>query len=452
MHGRILGAALGALALCSPLAARAQATPTYYVPPKLVKHGTNSSAIAGKGVVVVQVLVNKDGSFKVSKVLHTTNSGDNAAALEIARTSTYRPASRGPQKLTAYYDYSLRFTSSGAASADEGSQSRSGGAAGPGGAAGAAGGGAGRFEAMLRAGNYSGAQAGLRSYVGEHPGDARAQSDLGVADTYLSDYAGAVEAFDKAGTIPSGVKAVAAKAYAEDTNLLINDKQNDKAIVVAKRATEVAPNVISYNDLGNAELQAGQNDAAVADLEKARSLGPSSPNVKPKARAQVDANLVAAYLATSNVAKAKVVAAEAAGLDPGQGGVAGTLFANYYSKQAQTLSKAGKNGDAAALLEQAAATAPKEAAVQMYAGAAFNYLQVQPKPDNDKAKADADKALALAPSDAQANFAEGVALGNTGKNKDALSYLNKADDAAKKDNNTQLATQIENAIKQLQPK
>lgn len=450
MHGRILGAALGALTLCSPLAARAQAVPTYYAPPKLVKHGTNLSAIAGKGVVVVQVLVNKDGSFKVSKVLHTTNSGDNAAALEIARTSTYRPASRGPQKLTAYYDYSLRFTSSGAASADEGSQSGGGGAAGAGAAGGV--GGPGRYEAMLRAGNYSGAQAGLRTYVGEHPGDSRAQSDLGVADTFLSDFAGAVDAFDKAGTIAPGMKSVAAKAYAEDTNALIKNNQSDKAIAVAKRAAQLAPSLFTYNNLGSAEVQTGQNDAAVTDLEKARSLGPSTPNAKPKDRAQLDVNLVDAYLATNNIEKAKTVAAEAAQLDPSQSGAAGNQFANYYYKQSQTLSKAGKAGEAAAMLEQGAASAPKAAALQLYTQAAFTYLGAQPKPDNDKAKADADKALALGPDDAQANFAEGVALANTGKGKDALTYLNKADDAAKKDNDTKLATAIENAIKQLPPK
>lgn len=451
MNGRISGAAFGALALVTPLIAHAQATPTYYVPPKLATHGTNTSAIAGKGIVVVQVLVNKNRSFKVIKILHSTNKGDNAAALEIARKSTYRPASRGAQKLTAYYDYTLRFTAAGAASADEGSGAGAGGG-GTASAGSASAGGAGRFEAMLHAGNYSAAQAGLRSYVAQHPNDARGQSDLGVADTFLSDYAGAVDAFDKAGTIGPSFKSVAVKAYSEETNSLLKDNQADKAIAVGKRATELAPSAVAYNDLGNAELQVGQNTAAVTDLEKARTLAGSTPDIKPKAHAQIDANLVAAYLATNDVQKAKAVAAEATQLDPSQSGGAGNIFANYYSKQAQTLSKAGKNGDAAAMLEQAAASAPRQAAVQLYAEAAFNYLQAQPKPENDKAKADADKALALAPDDAQANFAEGIAFANSGKSTDALTYLNKADAAAKKDNDTKLATAIENAIKQLPSK
>ena len=65
-------------------------------------------------------------------------------------------------------------------------------------------------------------------------------------------------------------------------------------------------------------------------------------------------------------------------------------------------------------------------------------------------KADADKALAIDPGDAVANFAAGVALGNTpGKSEDALTFLNKADASAKKANNASLSAQIENVIKQL---
>ncbi len=185
MHRRIsTAAAVAAAALCAPLVA--PAAPIYYVAPTTIHRGTNSSPIGGKGLVVVQVLVNKDGSFKVTKILRSTNAGDNAAALEIARTSTYRPASRGPQKLTAYYDYTLRFTSSGAASTAR-SDSGAGAAAGAGAATGGT-----KFEMMARAGNYSGAQSGLSSYVADHPGDLHAQAEFGIVDTYLGDYPGAI--------------------------------------------------------------------------------------------------------------------------------------------------------------------------------------------------------------------------------------------------------------------
>ena len=69
-----------------------------FVPAKLVRQGTTTNSIAGSGTVVVQVQVNADGSHKAIKVISSTNPGDNAAAMEIAQNSSYRPgASRhGP--------------------------------------------------------------------------------------------------------------------------------------------------------------------------------------------------------------------------------------------------------------------------------------------------------------------------------------------------------------------
>jgi len=63
--------------------------------------------------------------------------------------------------------------------------------------------------------------------------------------------------------------------------------------------------------------------------------------------------------------------------------------------------------------------------------------------------ADADKALALDPGNALAYYAAGVSMANQNKPKDALDYLKKADDAAKKDGDTDLATQVEAAIKRV---
>ena len=66
-------------------------------------------SIAGSGRVVVQVQVNADGSHKAIRVIHSSNSGDNAAAMEIAQNSTYRPAHRGGKPITAFYDFTLNF-------------------------------------------------------------------------------------------------------------------------------------------------------------------------------------------------------------------------------------------------------------------------------------------------------------------------------------------------------
>jgi hypothetical protein len=66
----------------------------------------------------------------------------------------------------------------------------------------------------------------------------------------------------------------------------------------------------------------------------------------------------------------------------------------------------------------------------------------------------ADKALALAPNNAQANFAEGIALTgqwagshNDGTKKQAADAMAKADQQAKADGNEALALQVETFIK-----
>ncbi len=430
MNGRRSLAALTlAGAALSPLIAAADTNAiTYYAAPSLVKRGTNTSAIAGAGTVVVQVMVNKDGTFKVTHVIHSTNPGDNAAALEIAKTSTYKPASRGPQKLSAFYDFTLKFTSTGAAAApsDTGSQA-----------------GAAQYERMIRAGNYSGAQSGLKSYLAQHPEDTNGQQLLGVASSFLNDDEDAVAAFDKGGTISPNYKSVASKAYADYAATAQKNNQPDKAVDAAKKAVALAPGFYTYNTLGSAESTAGQNDAAIADLEKARSLGESA---KPSDRALVDANLASVYLNAGKPDMAKQVAAEAAKLDPSST-VVQNVLANYYVKQAQAASAAGKGAAAAAAFEQAAAVAPAQAAT-FYTQAAFANLGANPDPAS--AKASADKALALKPDDPSANYAAGIALADQpGKSKDALVYLTKADGLAKSANDTKLTGEIEAAIKQL---
>ena len=109
---------------------------------------------------------------------------------------------------------------------------------------------------------------------------------------------------------------------------------------------------------------------------------------------------------------------------------------------------AGKFAEGATAYEQAATAAPSQA-VSSYVGVAFAYLKMKPNPSNEKAKSDADRALALDPTNAQANFAAGLALAQSGKSKDALAYLEKADASAKSGNDASLTAAIESVIKQL---
>ncbi|MBD5654954.1 MAG: hypothetical protein IAI50_07200 [Candidatus Eremiobacteraeota bacterium] len=364
----------------------------------------------------------------MSKILRSTNHGDAAAALDVAKHATYAPANRGTKKLAAFYDYTLRFKAGGASAADS---------AAPAGPA--------AFEREIHAGNYSGAQTGLKAYVAQHPDDLKAQADLGAADTYLNDYEAAVAAFDKAGTIGDESKAIAAKAYAEYAQSELKSKENDKAVAAAKRAAELAPTFSTYNTLGFAEFSAGDYPSSVTDLEKARSLGQST-NAKPHDRAQVDDNLMSAYYAAGKPDQAKTIFAEVAQLDPSDTN-SQSIVASSMVKSAKTLQDAGKPAEAAAIYEQAATVAPSQAAA-LYDNAAFAYLAMK-TPANDKAIAAAGKSLAINPNDAEANFAEGVALSNSGKSKDALDFFNKAGAAAKQANNASLSAAVDRAIKQL---
>ncbi len=437
MDRNSLSAAACALAIVAPLAASAaDITANYYTPPKLKTQGTSKTPVGGAGTVVVKVLVTKTGAATVQGVIKSTNHRDDAAALEIAKSSTYRPATRGSVAQTAFYDFTLKFASNGSGAAQTSAASGEA----PGGLAG--------FEREIRAANYAGAQSGLQTFIAAHPSDTKAQVDLGVASAFLGQYSAAAEAFDKAGTVPDNYKALAAKAYNDAASEKIVAKDYPVAIADAKHAVALAPSPFTYNTLGTAEEAANDHTASIADLEKARSLAAAISGFKGTDLAKIDANLVLSYLAADKADRAKPILDEIAKSDPSATN-AQQYVRGYYEKSASDLVKAKKFTDAAALYEKAAVTFPSIAATE-YANAAFMYLQAQPKPDNDHAKADADKALALDPNNASANFAAGVSLANQpGKTKDALVFLNKADASAKAGNDTALAANVENVLKQL---
>lgn len=403
----------------------------YYYPPKLLKRGTSTTPIEGPGAVTIQVLVHKDGTFKVQRILKSTNPGDDRAALEIAQTSNYKPACKGGKNQLAFYDFTLNFSGTGTTSGTQAEQGEL-----P------------RIERMINAGNFSGAQAALGDYLKAHPDEARAELDLAVADTFLNDYEGAAAAFDKAGTIPQKYRSVAGKAYVEVANALLKAKKTDAALATARKAVELAPGFGTYNILGIAEYSGGQYAVAAADFERAREAAAKSDSgATPPLRAQIDVNLTSAYLNAGNLDAALKIAAEAKQLDPGTATNIDVAFANYYGAQAKLKADAKKYVEAAELFEKGAQTAPSQAAA-LYAQAASYYL-FGDKPDNVKAIAAADKALALDPNNALGLYAKGIAFANTGKTKDAIDYLQKAEDAAKKAGDNAFASKIEDQIKRL---
>ncbi|MFN2459358.1 MAG: energy transducer TonB [Candidatus Velthaea sp.] len=413
-----------------PLAATAQ-TAVYYTPPKLLTRGSNTSQVAGKGTVTVKVFVHKNGTVEPPKaVAKSTNPGDNAAALEIAATSKYKPALKDGKPVDAYYTFVLNFSTNSSAG-DVGDAMSNAGLQ--------------RVAAMERGGNYAGAKTELAVILKNSPDDKEANLLLAVADAFTDDAAGASAAFDKAGTIPAKYKVLAGRAYANAGAQALKANNADAAAADAAKAIELAPSAEGYNIRGSAEFAQKKYDAAIADLEKARDLAIAAKS-DGKQIAIIEANLTAAYFGAGQSEKGLAAAKDVQRLDPSITIVQDSI-AQYYNDKANTLVKAGNRTDAAAQLDVGAGAAPKYA-VMLYANAAL-VLANDTKPDWKKVKAESDKALAIDPNDARANYTAGFALANDKNTKDALTYLTKAQAAAKSGSDAELSKSIDAAIKQL---
>jgi tetratricopeptide (TPR) repeat protein len=419
--------ALGTLTLAASAAAWAQ-TSTFYTPPKIVKQGSASAPVLGTGAVTVKVFVKKDGSVGSVTVQKSTNHGDDAAATEIAKSSTYKPGLRDGKPIDAFYTLALKFNGS-SVTTDTGSGATDVNAA----------------NALVRAGKYAEAKTQLQAYLTGHPGDKNAAAVLGVADTYLNDYPGAAAAFDAAGTIPDRFKVVAAKAYAEAAVDALKAKNNDQAIALADKALTLQQNVNTLFIRGTAYGNAQKYPQAIADLERAKAQA-TSGRADPATLNAIDASLATSYIFGGQIDKGLALAKELKSRDPSNTRVDDTL-ASYYNQQAVAALKAGKKAEAVADLENAARAVPSRAVV-LYVQAA-NVLSQGDKPDWKAVKAEADKALALDANDARANYVAGVALANAGDGKSAVPYLQKA--KANVGADTSLAADIDTALKKLAP-
>lgn len=406
-----------------------------YTPPKLLRQGKTIHGIAGTGTVIVQVQVNANGSHKPTRILRSTNRGDNAAAMDIAANSTYRVALRGKKPITAYYDFTLKFRGKSAAVADTGPDS------GP----------TAQIARMIRSGNYAGAKAMATQYLATNPSDVTALEQLGVANFYANDFADSAAAFVKAGTISKQYQAVAAHAYA---TAAAQGKDPTSAVDYGKRAVALDVSANSYYGLGVAELNAGDGASAVADLKKARDLAFADSKTATKEKVTLDTELFAAYVKNSDMAAAQTLAAEIKHLDPSST-VPQRILGNQLLAAGTASGKAGKHDDAIASFLQAGTSGDRDVEVTGYTLASFEEGR-KDKPDYAKAKGYADKALALNAADAQANFAEGVSISGqwvTGGGKDAglktqaLEYLNKAQTLADTAGNVGLKLQVQNFIK-----
>jgi tetratricopeptide (TPR) repeat protein len=409
---RLAALAFSALAVAAaPLVASAQ-TGTFYTPPKLLKQGTATSPIGGTGAVTVQVFVHKNGSIGGVKLEKSTNHNDDAAALEIAKSSTYKPGVRDAKPIDAFYTMALKFSGTSVVN-DTGTDSST----------------LLQANALIRANKFAEAKTELQSYIAAHADDKNAQALLGVADAYTNDSAGAAAAFDAAGTIPDRFKIVAAKAYADAAVDALKAKNNEQAIALSDKALALQVNVNTLFIQGTAYANAQKYPQAIADLEKAKTQA-SSGNADSATLNAIDASLATSYIFGGQVDKGLALAKALKQRDPNNTRVDDTL-AGYYNQQAVAAMKAGRKAEAVTDLENGAAALPARAVV-LYVQAA-NILAQGDKPDWKAVKAEADKALALAPNDARANYDAGIAVANmldpkAGKpdTAPAMAYLQKA--------------------------
>ena len=428
--------AFGAAALAGlPQTSFAQ-TSEFYSPPKLIKQGANTSPVVGTGSVTVKVFVHRNGSVGTVQVTKSTNHGDDRAATEIAKSSTYKPGAKDGKPGDYYYTLALKFGANAVQASNTG------------------GGGTdlSQANALIRAAKYDDAKKLLQTYIVAHPGDKDAEALLGVSDEYLNDAAGASAAFDAAGTIPDRFKVVAAKAYADAAVDALKAKNNEQAIALSDKALALQQNVNTLFIQGTAYANAQKYPQAIAALEKAKAQATTGKADAASLNA-IDASLATAYIFGGQPDKGIALGKALKQRDPSNTRVDEAL-ASYYNQQATAAVQAGKPDQAVTMLEQAAQALPSKAAI-LYVQAA-NVLAAAKPPDWKKVKAEADKALAVDPNEPRANFVAGVAVANAaspttaGDKAAAIAFLQKAKANAGSD--TKLASDADAALAQLQKK
>ena len=411
-----------------------------YIPAKMTHQGKTSQSIAGSGTVIVQVQVNANGSAKAIRVIKSTNAGNNAAAMDIANHSSYRPAHRGKTPVTAFYDFTLKFKGKSVVSN----------ASGGGGMTGKAG----SIDSLIRAGKYEQARSAAQSALASNPSDPMLNSELGASEYFLSNYPEAAAAFDKVPNISKEFSKVAAQSYSLAAGKLAQSNPQ-QAVAYGKKAVAMSPTGGAYYALGVAELNAGDAQSSVTDLKKARDLAFADPKTDAKTRVAIDSALLQAYTKAGDSANAQATADEIKKLDPNSDAAA-IVMGNQYMNQGNDDSKAGKHADAIVAYEKAAQVGGPKVAVTAYAAAALEQSRLD-KPDYSKMKGDADKALAIAPSDPLALFAEGISLygqyvqggsSDASLKTKAVDTLNKAKASAQAAGNFSLSLNIENFMKQ----
>ncbi|MGB6602526.1 MAG: TonB family protein [Candidatus Cybelea sp.] len=441
-HLRIVASSVAMLVAVAQAPALAQYA-NEFTPAKLIHQGKTTNAIAGNGTVVVQVQVNADGSHKAVKVIHSSNSGDNAAAMDIAQNSSYRPAHRGSTPVVSFYDFTLKFNGKSVAT----NASETEGGATPGGGGGGLSPAATRVAALIRQGAYQQARSKAEADLLSAPEDESLRQMLGIAAYDAGDPVAAAAAFDKVSTIGSQFRPAAAASFAEAA-VKVAQSNPTQALSYAQKAMSLDPSANSRFALGVAQLANGDNAGAVASLKAAHDASMSNPKIPVNSKVNIDTELLQAYLANHDTADAQAIAAQIKQLDPSSTAASQAVGVGLI-KSGQAALDAKDYATALSDFDKAAATGDPTVAVTADTQAALAVSQT-PKPDYKRMQAYAESALAIQPNNALANFAEGIALTgqynsshDDGTKKRAIAALDKADQQAKTDGNIALSLQIE---------
>ncbi len=437
-HLRLVAPVVAALLCFAELPAVAQYA-NEFVPAKLLKQGKTTHSIAGSGTVVVQVQVNSDGTHKAIKVIHSSNSGDNAAAMDIAQNSSYRPAHRGSTPTTSFYDFTLKFNGKSVASTpSESTGLPAGGALSPA---------ASQVAALIRQSKYDQAKSKAEAELLATPSDESLRQMLGIAAYDAGDFATAASAFDKVSAIGTQFRPIAARSFAAAAT---REAQSNpaQALAYARKAMALDSGPNSRFALGVAQLANNDNAAALESLKAAREATISDPKVPVASKVNVDAQLLQAYLANHDMANAQSIATQIKQLDPNSTAGAQAMAASLI-KSGSAAVEAKDTTTALSDFDQAAGQGDPSIAVTANTLAAFAIAR-SAKPDYKRMQAYAEKALAIKPNDAAANFAEGIALTaqwtsshDETMKKNAGAALQKADQQAKAEGNEALSLQIE---------
>ncbi|MGR4065898.1 MAG: energy transducer TonB [Vulcanimicrobiaceae bacterium] len=440
-----LGAAVAAFGFAFAALPAAAQYANEFTPAKMIKQGTTSQSIAGSGQVKVQVQVNADGSHKVIKVDSSTNPGDNSAALEIAQTSSYRPAHRGSTPVPSFYTFVFKFSGKSLVAQEDDSS-------GGGGGSSSGSSGSSQIEAAIRGGHYAQAKSEAQSALLSNPSDDYVRQLLGVADYYAGDFTGSAQAFDKTSAVSKQFSQVAAQSFASAA-VSVSDENPAQSLAYAQKAVALDPSTNSKFALGVAQVANKNYTDAISTLKSVHTAVFNDPKGTKAVKMGIDARLLEAYIANGDDQDAQAIATEMKGIDP-TSNAAARVLGNHYLQIGSAAQQAKNYPDALKAYDSAIAQGDSQVSVTANAQAAFTIASME-KPDYTRMKGYADKAVALDPNNPLSNFAEGIALtglwagGSDAKMKaQAQDSLTKADTLAKAAGNETLALQIETFMKQ----